>query len=333
MMKKHQVVVMEGGFSSEREISLRTGKGVKEALREKGFDVRAYDVRDRELRGFDPAGVDVAFLALHGTFGEDGGIQSRLEDMGVPYTGSGPEASRLAMDKVAAKQCFAGAGLRTAPHVYLKSDAELERARARILALGMPVVVKPVSDGSSMGLSLVRNLSGLADAVRRAGEFHQGILVEAYVPGRELTVGILGDEPLPVIEIRPRGQQGSQELFDVEAKYSGLSEYDLDSLPAPVAARVQEAAWAAHSSLGCRDVSRVDFRMEEGATEPVVLEVNTIPGMTATSLLPKAAKKAGLSYADLCGRLVGMSLQRQMARRVAEKMAPSILQRRAAVRV
>jgi D-alanine-D-alanine ligase len=302
-----RIVVMMGGFSSEREISMKSGQGVLSALREKGYDVESYIVEEGTLAGFESEDFDVAFIALHGEFGEDGGIQDCLEQRGLSYTGSDPEASRLAMDKIAAKARFAEAGLRVAPHVHLKSFAELRERELEIARLGFPLIVKPVREGSSIGLNLVRHHGELLDAIEDAAQYQAGIMVEEFIPGRELTVGILGDRPLPVIEIRP-----PELLFDFSAKYSGQSKYLVPApLEAPIAARAREVALAAHLALGCRDVSRVDLRMEETETEPVVLEVNTIPGMTATSLLPKAAKLVGLSYSEVCEKLVERALARQ----------------------
>lgn len=302
-----RIVVLMGGFSSEREISMKTGQGVLTALRERGYDAQSYIVDEGTLAGFDPADFDVAFIALHGEFGEDGGIQDWLEQRGLPYTGSDPEASRLAMDKVAAKARFEAAGLRVARHVHLKSFAELRDRELVVGMLGFPVIVKPVREGSSIGLNLVRHHGELLDAIEDAAQYQAGIMVEEFIPGRELTVGILGDRPLPVIEVRP-----PEMLFDFAAKYSGQSKYLVPApLDAALAARVREVALAAHLALGCRDVSRVDLRMEETETEPVVLEVNSIPGMTPTSLLPKAAKLVGLSYADVCEELAERAFARQ----------------------
>ena len=302
------VVVMMGGFSSERDISLTTGKGVLKALKEKGFNANAFDVRNGLLTGFDPKKFDVAMIALHGEFGEDGGIQALLEEHGLPYTGSGPEASRLAMDKANAKECFEQAGLRVAPHVRMESMADLQMVKSQVQALGYPLVVKPVAEGSSLGISQVTRYSELGEAIEEAAQFQTGILIEPFIPGQELTVGIVGEQAMPVIEIQPPGNSG---WFDFTAKYGGESSY---LVPAPleesVAQRLQEVALAAHKSLGCLDVSRVDFRLEPGRQEPVVLEVNTIPGMTATSLLPKAAACIGMSYTDLCAEIVKMTRRR-----------------------
>jgi len=301
------VVVMMGGFSSEREVSLKTGEGVVQALTQKGHHVTAFDVVDGTLMGFEASAYDAAFIALHGEFGEDGGIQLCLEESGLAYTGSDAESSKLAMDKVAAKMCFADAGLRVAPHVHLTSLDELPKKELEIMNLGMPIIVKPVSEGSSIGMHLVLHHGDLLEAIDDAAQYQQGIMLEKFIPGRELTVGILGDRALPVVEIKPPDM-----LFDFSAKYSGQSEY---RVPAPldpvVANRVRNAALIAHRALGCRDVSRVDLRMEKDMAEPVILEVNTVPGLTATSLLPKAGKLVGLSYADLCQEILEGALARR----------------------
>jgi D-alanine-D-alanine ligase len=307
------VVVMMGGFSSEREISLKTGQGVVTALESKGFQVSPFDVKDGGLTGFDPMGVDAVFIALHGAFGEDGGIQERLEEFGLPYTGSGPEASRLAMDKVLAKKRFEAAGLKTPPGVLVECLADMPDSMIEVSKLGFPMVVKPVSEGSSIGVNLARHHAELAEAINEAAQYQQGILIEQFIPGRELTVSILGEEPTCIIEIHSR-----MFLFDFESKYDGSSKY---LVPAPIEpkqkARIQQAALTAHMSLGCRDMSRVDMRLKPDDPEPFILEVNTIPGMTATSLLPKAAAHDGLSYADLCEQMVLRCLTRQEAREPA----------------
>lgn len=308
-----RVAVLMGGFSSERDISLKSGKGVLSALLEKGFRAEPFDVKDGLLSGFEPEKFDVAFIALHGEFGEDGGVQSLLEGYGLPYTGSGVDASRLAMDKVLAKERFKAAGVRVAPHVRLNSVADLAKLNGDLDSIGLPLVVKPVAEGSSIGVTRVTDWARLSEAVEAAAKFQNGILIEPFIPGHELTVAIFGEEALPVIEIVPPGNTG---WFDYFAKYGTgydgpKSEY---LVPAPLeeslARRVREAALTAHLSLGCRDVSRVDFRLEPDADDPVVLEVNTIPGMTPTSLLPKAAGCVGIGYADVCAQLVGAALLR-----------------------
>lgn len=307
------IVVMMGGFSSEREISLKTGQGVVTALKSKGFPVSSFDVKDGGLTGFNPMGVDAVFIALHGAFGEDGGLQGRLEEYGLAYTGSGPEASRLAMDKVLAKECFEKAGLKTPPGVLVDCLADLPGSLVEVSKLGFPLVVKPVSEGSSIGVNLARHHAELSEAINEAAQYQQGILIEQFIPGRELTVGILGDEPTCIIEIN-----SPMFLFDFESKYNGCSKC---LVPAPMepeqTVNIQQAALAAHMALGCRDMSRVDMRLKPDDPEPFILEVNTIPGMTATSLLPKAAAYDGLSYADLCEQMILRCLTRKEAREPA----------------
>jgi D-alanine-D-alanine ligase len=304
------VVVMMGGFSSERVISLETGQGVLAALDSKGFSVSPFDVKDGGLTGFDAAGVDAVFIALHGEFGEDGGIQEHLEHLGLPYTGSGPEASRIAMDKVKAKERFEEAGLKTPQGVVIDCLADIPERLHEVSKLGFPMVVKPVSQGSSLGVNLARHHAELSDAIKEAAQFQQGILIEKFIPGRELTVSILGDEPTCIIEIH-----SPKYLFSYTCKYDGSSNY---LVPAPIepahAARIRQAALTAHQALGCRDMSRVDMRLKPDDPEPFILEVNTIPGMTATSLLPKAAAHDGLSYADLCEQMIHRCLARQEVR-------------------
>lgn len=290
-----RVAVLLGGFSSEREVSLRSGKAVADALAAAGFPTTRFDVTSERLEGLDSEAVDVAFLALHGRFGEDGGVQAALEARGVLYTGSGVESSRLAMDKVAAKTRFRAAGVPTADWAVVPAAAEAP--------LPLPVVVKPRSEGSSVGVSVVRTEGEYASAVRKAVEHGGEALVERFVSGREMTVGILGERRLPAIEMRPM-----REFFDYEAKYQDArTEYIVDPPLAQAERRaVQEAAWAAHEALGCRGMSRVDVIL--GPDGPVVLEVNTIPGLTERSLLPKAARAAGLEFPALCGEILRLAI-------------------------
>jgi D-alanine-D-alanine ligase len=301
MMKQIQVAVLMGGPSAEREVSLRSGAAVARALRAAGAAVTEIDVRGP---GFAlPANTDVAFVALHGTFGEDGRLQQILEQRGVPYTGSGPAASALAFDKAAAKEAFVEAGVPTPEWVTLAIGP---RDWGRIGQIGMPAVVKPVSQGSSVGVRIVRARAELGPACEAAWQHDSRVIVERFVAGRELTVGIFDQQALPVIEVRPRNG-----WFDYHSKYTpGETEY---LVPAPLspldAARAQHLARQAHQCLGCRDFSRVDM-IATGDGALLVLEVNTIPGFTDTSLVPKAAAAAGLGFEQLCVRLVEMALAR-----------------------
>jgi D-alanine-D-alanine ligase len=297
--------VLMGGCSRERAVSLLSGRAVAEALQALGHDVRPCDVRPGDLGPDLVRGVDVAFLALHGEWGEDGGIQEELDRLGACYTGSGPEASRLAMNKVAAKERFAEAGVPT-PAFRLAGPGDAASLREAFDAIGPGLVVKPIADGSSIDVALCDSLSsarGAAEAVWARGE---RALLERRIAGRELTVGIVGRDTLPVIEIRvPRG------WYNYEAKYeSDATEYVFDhGLPREAEAQVVAVALAAHDALGCRDLSRVDLILPPQG-EPQVLEVNTIPGFTSHSLVPKAAARAGLTFGRLCERIVALARQR-----------------------
>lgn len=298
MSDPRQVCVLLGGPSSEREVSLRSGAAVARALRELGHAVSEVDPLGRwDL----PAGTELVYLALHGTYGEDGAVQQWLEDRGVPYTGCGPEASRLAFDKVLTKRRLVEAGVPTAPFVVVDSPASPWPEGWR-----PPVVIKPVRQGSSVGLQFVAETGEWPAAVATALRHDREALVEEQILGRELTVGILEDRALPLVEVRPR-----QGAYDYHNKYtSGATEY---LCPAPLEESVARAAasagLAAFRAVGGRDYGRVDVMLRPTG-EPVVLEVNTLPGMTETSLLPKAAAAAGIPFSDLCQRMLDLAWRR-----------------------
>jgi len=289
---KHISVLM-GGISAEREISLASGKAIADALESRGYNVSRVDVTSET---FDiPDGTDLAFIALHGTFGEDGDVQAYLSKKGVPFTGSDEKSSRMAFDKVLSKQCFEKYAVNTARYEVLR------RGQPRTLPL--PVVVKPPRQGSSIGLTKVTKEEDWLPAVDEAFKFDDEIMVEVFIPGRELTVGIVGQEVLPIVEIRaPQGN------YDYKAKYTkGMTEY---LCPAPLdestTRMCQQLAWKAFEALKSSGMGRVDIRLtDEG--DPYVLELNSIPGCTETSLLPKAAKAAGISFAELCEKIVQLS--------------------------
>lgn len=302
-----RIGVLMGGYSSEREISLKSGNAITEALRRQGCDVIALDIVERHreniLSYVRRQSLDMAFIALHGRLGEDGTIQSILEELNVVYTGSGIEASRLALDKVLTQDLFQKNGITVPEHISLSAK---DTARHAGIIQGIdffPVVVKPAREGSSIGVSLVRTPEDLPEALREAGKYDDKILVDRYIKGRELTVGILDREVLPVIEIRPQG-----EFFDFTSKYSmGRSDYIIPApLPEETSAMLRQTALRAHQVLGCADFSRVDFILADNGV-PYVLEVNTIPGFTSTSLLPKAAKAVGIDFDRLCLRLAGLA--------------------------
>jgi D-alanine-D-alanine ligase len=297
-----RIGVLAGGPSNEREISLRSGRAVYDALVARGLDAILIEVGG-DIRGLVSASrIDTAFIALHGRFGEDGTVQGILDKMRVPYTGSGAGASALAIDKIASKEVFMKAGIPVPRHVVFdKTGLDLRK----VDGLGLPVVVKPSLEGSSIGLSVVRERSGLEGAVAKAFEYGERVLAEEYIAGRELTVGILDDKPLPVIEIVTR-----ENVYDYNAKYSDPATRYL--VPAPVdddvARRAQALAELAHRALGCRCFSRIDMMLDRSGSI-FVLEANTIPGMTQRSLLPKAAAANGLSFGDLCVKLIDDALK------------------------
>ncbi len=310
MSKKLNVVVMLGGPSAEREVSLRSGAGVAKALRSLGHTVFEIDPKDRHF--VLPKQTDVVCLApLHGTYGEDGEIQKQLDAMGAVYTGCDAKSSWTAFDKVLTKRKCLERGVPTAEFVVINS------ARAPLPAnLKLPLVVKPVRQGSSVGLQFVGRIEDWQNALAEALKFDSEVLVEEKIAGRECTVGILDDGALPIVEVRPKVG-----AYDYRNKYTaGCTEY---FCPAPFDAtmtkQIQEAALGAFKAIGGRDYARVDVmvrKVEQASSpshfcEPVVLEVNTLPGMTETSLLPKAASAAGLNYGQLCQRMVDLALKRK----------------------
>jgi D-alanine-D-alanine ligase len=329
-----KVAVLMGGTSAERDVSLATGREIARALQATAHQVVAIDAAggtpipltgSASGIGTEPpnqgelvrlesgslarrleevpelADTEVVFVALHGGAGEDGRIQALLDLVGIPYTGSGPLGSALAMDKLVTKELFLSAGIPTPPWLVAPvTEAEVEQGLG-----SFPVVVKPSHEGSTVGVGVVRDPGGLAAAIERAGRFQGPVLVERFIPGRELAVGVLGDEALPVVEIRPK-----HEIYDYECKYTiGMSEYEV---PAPIGdartREVQDLAVRAHRVLRLSAYSRIDFRLDEDDA-PFCFEANSLPGMTATSLLPKAARAVGVSFEELCDRIVQLALE------------------------
>jgi len=306
---------MLGGPSAEREVSLRSGAAVAKALRSLGHEVHELDPRDESWAL--PPETDLVFLALHGTYGEDGTVQRRLDELGALYTGCDAESSRIAFDKVLTKKRCLEAGVPTAKFLAVNSEKTPWPENWQ-----PPLVVKPVRQGSSVGLQFVERVEDWQRALAEALKFDSEVLVEEKIAGRETTVGILAGQPLPVVEVRPK--TGS---YDYKNKYTaGCTEYfcPADFDPA-MTKRIQSAAFGAFKAVGGRDYARVDVmvrKVEQASSlsepagclshfcELVVLEVNTLPGMTETSLLPKAAAAAGLNYAQLCQRMVDLALKR-----------------------
>jgi D-alanine-D-alanine ligase len=295
------IAVLMGGPGSERQVSLASGNAVLTALRSLGLNAEAVDVTTTSIEL--PPGADLAFNVIHGTFGEDGQLQQILENLGIPYTGAGVQSSRTAFDKNLAKVAFTAAGVPT-PRAEIIDVS----AGPRLPSFPAPFVVKPPREGSSVGVHIVRDQAAATAAMADAAKYGDDILVEEFIQGMELTVGILNDQPLPVVHIIP-----PEGVYDMASKYPWLSgakgsQYicpaDLDEETTRI---VQQAALAAHRSLGVEIYSRVDVLLDS-QNRPFVLEANTIPGMTETSLLPKAAAAIGIAFPELCGRIAELSL-------------------------
>jgi D-alanine-D-alanine ligase len=338
-----RVTVLTGGSTHERDVALAGAAQVVAALRATGHTVQVFDTargpvdraaeadalpatvgrtppeadhlaalaaQERTVRFADHDAIreaDVVFLVLHGPEGEGGAVQAQLDAVGVPYTGSDPEGSRLAMDKDEAKHRMRAAGIPTPEWIMWPDAPDATFTAAAVDLLGLPLIVKPSKAGSTVGLSVVHHHDDLADAVARARAVDDAVLLERFLPGRELTVGVLDDAALGVGEIVPR-----HEVFDYECKYTPelTDEIFPADVPAATADHLRALALATHRALGLRDFSRVDFRLDDGGA-PQCLEVNTLPGLTAASLLPQSAAVAGIAFPELCGRLVQLALRRR----------------------
>jgi D-alanine-D-alanine ligase len=298
-----RVAVVMGGLSAEREVSLNTGAGVLAALRERGWDAVEIDWRagSNLARLLDDAGAAVVWNALHGTWGEDGAVQGLCSCLQLPCTGSGVLASALAMDKVMSKRIFESNGVPTPRWRVLPHEAGARPDDdAALAAWPLPLVIKPANEGSSVGVSVVETRDQLAPALALARRFHGPVIVEDYIAGTEVFVGILNGRVLGSVEVRPAGR-----FYDYEAKYKRSDTQYLipPSLPAAVIERSQQLALAAYQALGCTGHARPDLRISTTG-EPFVLEVNTLPGMTGTSLLPKIARSVGMDYPTLCEEIL-----------------------------
>lgn len=293
-----RIAVLMGGTSSERDVSLRSGAAVAKGLTEAGFEVVPVTLDKNSLEAM-PKDVDAVFIALHGGYGENGGVQADLDALKLPYTGPGSKSSRVTMDKILTKRVLDKAGIATARYEVLERGNDKTRIK-------LPLVVKPPRDGSSVGVSKVTEPGQWAEALAkaRAADPKGEVLVEEYIPGREWTVSIVGDKALPVVEIQAaNGWYGYAEKYTAGTTHYVFPEDEADK---PALAACQKEALAAFKAVGGRGMSRVDFRVTpEG--KPYVLEINTIPGFTATSLLPKAAAKAGMDFAALVKRLVELA--------------------------
>ena len=292
-----KVAVLLGGRSAEREISLQSGKAVLDALRRRNVDAHPFDPSEFPIQALLHQGFDRAHICLHGRYGEDGTIQGALELMGMPYTGSGVLASALAMDKWRTKLLWQAVGIQTPRHVLLNEQSDFHEIAGE---LGLPLIVKPSREGSTIGLTKVTAANELAGAWRLAAEHDTLVLAEQFIEGAELTVSILGDIPLPLVRIETAGG-----LYDYHAKYlSESTQYFCPSgLPADQEQAIQALALQAHRVLGCEGWGRVDVILDK-SDQPYFLETNTSPGMTAHSLVPMAAKAAGISFEDLVLRIL-----------------------------
>lgn len=303
-MTNKKIGVLMGGLSSEREVSLASGNAILKALRETGYNAAAVDVGKDVAERLREEAVEIAFNALHGKVGEDGAIQGLLEVLGIPYTGSGILASALGMNKTISKTIFRAYGLHVGPYMIVKADEQdtLETAQSEI---GFPLVVKPSSEGSSVGVSLVHNKEELGAAVALAFSYDREIITEKYIRGMEVQVGILGDRALGAIEIVPRDV-----FYSYKAKYEkGMSDHFFPArIPEGVYERTLDAGLLAHRALSCRGYSRVDFIIDDEGV-PYILEVNTLPGMTATSLLPEIANGISISFPMLVEEILRLAIQ------------------------
>ncbi|MBI5778718.1 MAG: D-alanine--D-alanine ligase [Planctomycetes bacterium] len=307
--KKLRIGVLLGGFSSERKVSLKSGRAVVKALKGLGHPVKVIDVRSPNIIK-SLKDIDFAFIVLHGKFGEDGTLQRILEKQHIPYTGPRPKASQAAFDKAITKKILTRHKIPTAPYCIMRNaecgmrnyNSEFRIPNSSFL--GYPLVVKPCREGSSVGISIAHNDRELKAGLKEAAKYDSTIILEQFIKGREVTVGILGQTPLPLVEVRPK-----QGFYSFKAKYQDkTTEYIVKPrFPAKVVRKIQQTALRAYRALGCSGLSRVDliYSKEKG---PFVLEINTIPGMTERSLLPKAARAVGIEFPQLCERIVEQTL-------------------------
>ncbi len=309
-----KIGVLLGGRSAEREVSLRTGEAIYNALLQKGYDAVKIDVDNNIAENLKQNNINLAFLALHGKYGEDGTIQGLLEMLDIPYTGSGVLASAMCMNKIVTKKILVHEGIPTPEYVTVSyaeyKNKPLSAIIDRIMQLGLPVVIKAASQGSTIGVSFVHEQENIKKALEEAFKYDPAALVEKMVQGMEVTASVLGNdnpEVLPLIEII-----SATGVYDYQAKYTaGLSEHIIPPrMAGELQNKVKDLARRTYLALGCRGLARVDFMLDE-AGNPYVLEVNTIPGMTETSLFPDAARAAGISFADLVDRLVHLALEKQ----------------------
>ncbi len=296
-LKKKKIGVIMGGWSSEREISLLSGRNILESLKRQGFDAYGLDLQGPEdLSKIRKENMDVAFIILHGKPGEDGTIQGYLELLGIPYTGSGVEASAIGMDKILTKKIFKQEGIPTPPWVEINPSNIKKSIEKALKELGLPLILKPRREGSSVGVKILKREKEILPEVKKALSNFEEAFLEKYIPGVIATVGILRDQVLPILELRPK----TREFYDYEAKYTkGETEFIIPAqLPKDVTQKIKKYAYKGFKAIGCRGFARLDLVVKE-RKYPYFLEINTLPGMTDLSDLPAEAKAVGLSYDDV----------------------------------
>ncbi len=304
-MKNKKIAVLMGGPSAEREVSLRTGAAIHKALLAKGYNAVAIDLEPKNLaQQLAAQQIEVVFNAIHGLYGEDGCVQGQLNMLGIPYTGSGVLSSALAMDKIMSKRIFVADGIPTPNFIFIKKQPLVDCVKIIVSKFSFPLVIKPPSQGSSVGVEIVQNQDGLESSLQNAFQYDDELLIEEFIAGRELTVSVARFDgqviALPIIEIVPNSG-----VYDYTSKYTlGATNY---IVPAPVdedtTRKVQELAVRSYAALGCAGVARADVMLDQNKNA-YVLEVNTVPGMTATSLVPKSAKVYGLDFEELCEKIL-----------------------------
>jgi D-alanine-D-alanine ligase len=305
MLTNKRIGVLAGGTSAEREVSLKSGNAVYKALLGRGYNAVFIDASDNICEDLKRERVEIAFIVLHGGHGENGAIQGLLEVMGIPYTGSGVMASAIAMDKEASKKIFLHHNIPAAPFAVIEKDNSESQILNLKSQIEMPWVVKPAAEGSSIGVNIVKNEAELDNALNDAFNYGKKIIIEKYIKGKEIQIGILGTRALGGVEVRP-----SKEFYSYEAKYTpGLTEYILPPQINDSEYQIlKTTAHKAHNALGCKGATRVDFILSESG-EPYILEVNTIPGMTETSLLPKIAGLSGMEFTDLIEAMLELTIK------------------------
>lgn len=308
MITDRRIGVLAGGTSAEREVSLKSGNAIYKALLNRGYNAVFIDAADNLCESLKKSSVEIVFIALHGGHGENGAVQGLLEVMDIPYTGSGILASALAMDKEASKKVFLYHDIPVAPFIVINREQSGKKINPQfittIVDFPLPWVVKPVAEGSSIGVNIVKGEEDIADAAKEAFSYGRKIIIEKYIKGKEIQIGILGQTVLGGVEVRP-----SKEFYSYEAKYTpGLTQYILPpEIDDSAYDTLKDMALKAHNALCCKGAARIDFILDE-SNVPYILEVNTIPGMTETSLLPKIAKLAGMDFPDLIEEILKQTL-------------------------